>query len=409
MNERTTTYNYKGQLEATMVRLQKDSGLLPETRSDILGFHRSIVTEGLSLPRQVKYAGTLRLIFSGSRKPARQWTREDIDEFVMKVETGNYSAWTRRDYRVVLRRFYRWLRGTDEYPPEVRRLKVSVSQSDSKLPEEMVSEEEVGRMISASRTPRDAAFLACLYETGCRPDELGSLRIKHVQPDQYGFVLVVRGKTGMRRTRVCLFAHQLAAWLEKHPRRDDPNAALWCSKKNSDFQTPLSNHSINNNIKRVASDVGVRKRVYPYLFRHSRATSFATKLTEAQMNVVFGWMQGSRMPRTYVHLSGRDVDGTLLRLAGVSGGEELQKESVLKPRTCFRCSTSNPGISKYCNKCSAPMDADEVFKAENNTMAAGQLITELIKDDETLQALLKERIKKKLAAEQLCAPGQNAG
>ena len=43
----------------------------------------------------------------------------------------------------------------------------------------------------------------------------------------------------------------------------------------------------------------------------------ANYLTEAQMNVYFGWVQGSDMPSIYVHLSGRDVDYAILKANGV--------------------------------------------------------------------------------------------
>ena len=36
--------------------------------------------------------------------------------------------------------------------------------------------------------------------------------------------------------------------------------------------------------------------------------------TEAQMKEHFGWVPGSYMPSTYVHLSGKDVDGAILKV-----------------------------------------------------------------------------------------------
>jgi integrase/recombinase XerD len=57
----------------------------------------------------------------------------------------------------------------------------------------------------------------------------------------------------------------------------------------------------------------------------------ANYLTEAQMNVYFGWAQGSDTPGVYVHLSGRDVDDAILKANGiVQNGESIplvQKET----------------------------------------------------------------------------------
>lgn len=397
-NNRATTYDFRKLAANAATNLEHDEHVLPANRREIQSFQRHIATEGLGFARQVKYIQTLRQVFAGSHKPATKWTKEDVEAFVNRIESADYSAWTKHDYRVVLKRFFRWLRGTEDYPPEVRALKIGARCTSRKLPEEMLTEEEVGMMVPACPSPRDAAFIASLYETGCRPDELGSLRIKHVHPDQYGFVLLVNGKTGMRRARVCLFAHVLAAWLELHPRRGDPEAVLWASRTDSNCRVPPSNSILNRMVKLAARRVGINKRIYPYIFRHSRATFLASRLTEAQMNAVFGWTQGSDMPRTYVHLSGRDVDGALLQIAGVASSDAQPRESILKPWTCIRCAVSNPGTSRFCGRCAAPHDSAGVFRQEDDVAAAGEWVAEFLKHP-VLGPLVKELMKKKQAAE----------
>lgn len=82
-------------------------------------------------------------------------------------------------------------------------------------------------------------------------------------------------------------------------------------------------------LQRIAKKAGISKQIHPHLFRHSRATYMANYLTEAQMNVYFGWAQGSDMPGVYVHLSGRDVDDAILKANGVIEKEE-QKINIQK-------------------------------------------------------------------------------
>jgi hypothetical protein len=43
----------------------------------------------------------------------------------------------------------------------------------------------------------------------------------------------------------------------------------------------------------------------------------ANYLTEAQMNLYFGRVQGSDIPSVYVHLSGRYVDDAILKANGI--------------------------------------------------------------------------------------------
>ena len=77
-------------------------------------------------------------------------------------------------------------------------------------------------------------------------------------------------------------------------------------------------------IKESFKGAGINKRVYPHLFRHSRATIMASHLTEFQMNQYFGWIQGSKMASTYVHLSGRDLDNALLEFNGMEVSKNVK-------------------------------------------------------------------------------------
>ncbi len=82
-------------------------------------------------------------------------------------------------------------------------------------------------MIEVARHPMDKAFIAALYETGCRIGELAGLQIKNIHFDNYGAILIVNGKTGMRRIRIIFSAPYMSAWLEMHPKKLDPNAPFW--------------------------------------------------------------------------------------------------------------------------------------------------------------------------------------
>jgi integrase/recombinase XerD len=46
-------------------------------------------------------------------------------------------------------------------------------------------------MAESAETIRDKAFILVLYESGCRIGEILTLRIRNVQFDDYGAVLIV--------------------------------------------------------------------------------------------------------------------------------------------------------------------------------------------------------------------------
>lgn len=59
-----------------------------------------------------------------------------------EVERASWSDWTKHDFKVILKKFYKWLRGSEVYPEEVIWIKAPV-RNNNKLPEELLTEEEI--------------------------------------------------------------------------------------------------------------------------------------------------------------------------------------------------------------------------------------------------------------------------
>jgi ribosomal protein L40E len=134
--------------------------------------------------------------------------------------------------------------------------------------------------------------------------------------------------------------------------------------------------------------LAMAKKVHPHKLRHSRATFLASKLTEAQMNQIFGWKQGSDMPSIYVHLSGRDMDDAILGVYGLK--KEEQEKPKLTPKICPRCQMNNPVDAKFCSRCGLALDvkaAEELEEARSKTDAIMDL---LMKDKEFRELLMRK-------------------
>jgi len=160
----------------------------------------------------------------------------------------------------------------------------------SKLPEELLTKVEIERMTEAARTPRNRAFVSVLYESGLRIGEMLSLKIKNVQLEEHGTILTVNGKNGIRRVRITSSFQKLANWMKIHPFREDPNSPLWISLRTRNRDKTLKGKTVNALLKDLAKKAGIEKRIYPHLFRHSRAVHLSKYLTEAQMKELFGWV-----------------------------------------------------------------------------------------------------------------------
>ena len=176
-----------------------------------------------------------------------------------------------------------------------------------------------------------SAFILVLYDSGARIGEMLNLKLKNIEFTPHGAKVLLDGKTGRRRILIVPSVRALAAWINtEHPMPDNPDAYVWVNKYGHG-ESPINYCYVFNHLKSVAKLAGINKRVYPHLFRHSRATYLASHLTEAQMKHYFGWTQASDMAAVYVHMSGRDVDDALYRLYGID------EDPKHKPRDFIEC------------------------------------------------------------------------
>lgn len=206
---------------------------------------------GVRLTTLVGDAGHLRAfaLFMGDRH-FEDLTRDDVTRFVNQRSTTRrwrsgatvttaakkeLSQNTLNLRKVILKAFMKWLRGTDEYPPEVKWLRASRDKNAATMPvEQILVDDDLRRMVQAQNSPQGKAIVATLYDSGTRASEFISLRLRDVTFDEYGAVLTLPKdatnlKTGSRRIRVLRCTPYLRAWVDGHPRKGDSKARLWIS------------------------------------------------------------------------------------------------------------------------------------------------------------------------------------
>ncbi len=329
-------------------------------------YYDYLCANGLSIARRKKEIRILLNLSKWLKKDFKKAKKNDLIKLVQTIEKQGYAEWTKTDYRIILKKFYSWLRGCERktYPEEVRWIKTSYKNKNHKLPEELLTEDEIKKMVNAAKHPRNKALIMALAESGARINEIASLAIRNLQFDKYGCVIIVSGKTGDRRIRLIASAPLLASWVDIHPNKDDLDSPLWIGFGKRNNKDVITYNGISNMIKRVAKKAGIKKRIYCHLFRHSRATFLAKHLTESQLKSVFGWTQSSDMAATYVHLSGRDTDDAILKLHGLKKSKEVE-ESKLKPIKCPRCKFVNSPTSDFCSRCAMALNLKAVMKLEN--------------------------------------------
>jgi integrase len=225
VNEKNDIYGREKRLETLLEKIKQDKNCKENTAA-LLKYERDMFLGGIGVERREKVTRTLFLISKWQSLHFARMGKEDVENIVEHVERSKKSDWTKHDYKIILKKFFKWLRKSDVYPEEVRWIKIRNIGND-KLLEDMLTEEEIKRLIDHAQGPRDRALIPVLYESGCRIGELCNLKIKDVGFDGNGCVIVFpRGKTGSRRARLIFSTPFLATWIDCHPFKD-PNSWLW--------------------------------------------------------------------------------------------------------------------------------------------------------------------------------------
>ncbi len=314
-----------------------------------------------------------------------------------EINSNNeYSEWTKKDFKVTLKKFYKWLRKTETYPDEVRFLKTSVKNNNKKMPSELLTIDDIKKLAAASNNLRDKSIVFVLYETGARVGEFLPIKIKHIQFDQHGCLIMLHGKTGSRRIRCIASSPLLAKWLSVHPYRNNPNAYVWCGQSNTNQGEMLSYISLRRLLDKLKEKANIKKSVNPHNFRHSRATELAKILTEAQLCSIFGWELGSDQPATYVHLSQRDTDDAILKIHGLIDEEE-ENGKQMKVQLCSRCKTKNSPDARFCESCGMALNIETAMSLKETTDKIDNYLTKILEDND-VKNLVQAKLKKLMAS-----------
>gem|GEM_PF-704285 len=412
-------YNWDMRYRSVLRRLG-GSDLLEQNRLVIRKFLETREARGLSLPRVVKYGNHLITFARNCKKQFDVMTEDEVREVLIALKnktkdprkgwrgfTGKYSEATMDGFKIMVKIFWRWLKGMDEskpiYPPEVNWIssskqsqrRVTVNRSD------LLLEEEIDLFATVTGDAQDAALVKVLHDAGGRISELLTLRIRDVEQRPYGFKLNVWvSKTYAHPIPIAKSAPALARWLSLHPFRDSPNAPLWLDSRGKQMMYSAARRKMRLIIQRVEEVTGKKfgKRVWFHLFRHTSATDFMRKGKGSQgvMCKRYGWTLGSRMSSVYAHLVDDDVEESIAKADATSEEyAELSREKLIverRPKKCGRCDNTNDSAAKFCSRCAFPLDgkaAIEAFEAEEKRGEAEGLLGRLLKDERVRKAMFE--------------------
>lgn len=163
-----------------------------------------------------------------------------------------------------------------------------------------LSEAEVTRLLFCCKNIREKAIIAVLAYSGLRPKELTNLKYGDID---FGSneVRVIQGK-GFKDSVIYVSAsciRILLEYLQSFPKQ--PEDLMF---KTFDGKRPFKTSCENKLIKVLTKRANINKRVYPYLLRHSLATSMFNRgadILTVKSQLRHAWLETTEL---YIHSLG---------------------------------------------------------------------------------------------------------
>ena len=97
----------------------------------------------------------------------------------------------------------------------------------------------------------------------------------------------------------------------------------------------------------------------------------------------FGWVPGSDMLSTYVHLSGRDMEGALLKGQGITIGQEVKPKIPIKLTKYPRCAKDINSRDQFYPSRGMVLDEKTPIQLEEERTTADSLVDILMKEEKS--------------------------
>lgn len=290
-------------------------------------------------------------------------TTADVLQTVGAIRSSEYSPNYIRQLVHQMRNITLWLADQNSAlsAKKLSAIKLPPLRAKNKCADDMLTKDEVLKLIAACGNSRNRAIIAMLYDGACRAADIIALNWSDIVFDQYGAYFITRQKTGRRRhVRLTLSVPYLAAWrADYRPGEPAGDAPVFITlKKHRGGYYRISKDVVDSIIVRLRRETGITTAM-PSIFRPTRTTHDVEDGVPLPVIMLRNWGHlGTKMIDVYTNPSDEYLDQTILEHAGMKTPKEVRRseDARMKPIICPACGEPNPihlsraGICYHCGQ-----------------------------------------------------------
>lgn len=304
----------------------------------------------------------------------------DVLQAVGAIRSSEYSPNYIRQLIHQLRDIAVWLADQNALlsAKKIAAIKLPPQRTKNKCADDMLTKDEVLKLIAACGNSRDRALVAMLYDGACRAADIIALNWSDIIFDQYGAYFVTRQKTGRRRrVRLTLSVPYLATWKgDYRPGESTGGAPVFITlKKHRGGHYRISKDVVDSVLIRLRAETGITKAM-PSIFRPTRTTHDVEDGVPLPVIMLRNWGHlGTKMIDVYTNPSDEYIDQTILEHAGMKTPREVRHSDAAKmqPKICPWCGEPNPihlSRADICYRCGQPMTEEARISIQNKERQA---------------------------------------
>lgn len=242
-----------------------------------------------------------------TQKPLNKLKVDDLRGFLITLNKSNREKYTRNGIKQHIKRFLKfsykdWFERFEEF----RDIKLDKAFNEKKINSStMLDKEDIELIMKKEMDIMKKAFFITLYESGCRPIELRTLKWKDISLNTDGDISELKIFATKTQKFRSVFVKESTFYLLK----------LW-ENKQSEFifysrenkNAPISKATASLWLKAMGKNV--KLEIFPYLLRHSRATQLYRRAREGEIskdNVQQFMGHSGAISELYTHLDESEV------------------------------------------------------------------------------------------------------